>query len=379
MRYLLYFTKQYSVLLVLLSFSLCPIPAVAKLVIAQGGSSGYLMEHSLPSVALAVAMDSDIIKIDTVLTADNEVIVLGSPDIAKATNVAEIFPDRIRDDGKYYALDFTLDEIRELTLRDPAGRFPKELQPNLKIPTLEETLALIVALDKSLEKNSRVAVELKQAWLHRKEGKDLTKPVLTILQKYGYTGQSDKTFLMSYDEEELKRIKKQLLPEMGMSIKLVQLIESNEGQETMVEEWGEWRSYNYDLMFFKSGLRSLSRTVAAIALPKYMLVDSEGKLLRNDFVKNAQQLGTMIFTFPVQKDERMRLPFVHSFDEELEFFYFTVGVDGIITDFCRDALDFLKNRVEKPVVLIDTEQVIPPSMEITPEDPLQLTSPLTLD
>jgi glycerophosphoryl diester phosphodiesterase len=379
MQQLSYFTKQPCVLLVILTFFLCPLSAMAKMVIAQGGGSGYLMEHTLPSVALAVAMNSDIIKIDTVLTADNEVIVLGSPNIAKATNVAEIFPDRIRESGKYYALDFTLDEIRRLTLRDPAGRFPKELQPNLRIPTLEEMLALIVALDRGLEKNSRIAVEIKQAWLHRKEGKDLTKPVLTILQKYGYTGQSDKTFLMSYDEKELKRIKKQLLPEMGMSIKLVQLIDSNEGQETMVEEWGEWRSYNYDLMFFKSGLRSLSRNVAAIGLPKYMLVDSEGKLLRNDFVKNAQQLGTMVFTFPVQKDDNMRLPFIHSFDEELEFFYFTVGVDGIITDFCKDALDFLKTRVDKPAVPIDSVQVIPPSIEITAEDPLQLTSPRTLD
>jgi len=379
MQQLSYFTKQFCALLVIFAFSLFPLSAMAKMVIAQGGGSGYLMEHTLPSVALAIAMNSDIIKIDTVLTADNEVIVLGSPNIAKATNVAEMFPDRIRESGKYYALDFTLDEIRRLTLRDPAGRFPKELQPNLKIPTLEETLALILALDRSLAKNSRIAVEIKQAWLHRKEGKDLPKPVLTILQKYGYTGQSDKTFFMSYDEKELQRIKKQLLPEMGMSIKLVQLIESNEGQETMVEEWGEWRSYNYDLMFFKSGLRSLSKNVAAIGLPKYMLVDSEGKLLRNDFVKNAQQLGTMVFTFPVQKDDTMRLPFLHSFADELEFFYFTVGVDGIITDFCKDALDFLKNRVDKPAVPIDSVQGIPPSIEITAEDPLQLTSPLTLD
>ncbi len=320
MRYLFHFLKQGITLLLFFTFVLSPFPAMAKLVIAQGGGSGYLIEHTLSSVALAVAMNADIIKIDTVLTADNEVIVLGSPHIGKATNVAEIFPDRIRDDGFYYALDFTLEEIHQLTLRDPAGRFPEELQPRFSIPTFEEELSLIEALNKSLGKNSRIAVEIKQTWLHHKEAKDLSKPVLSILQKYGYKGQADNIFLLSYDAKELKRIRKQLLPEMGMNIKLVQLIESNEGQETMTEEWGEWNSYNYDWMFSKSGLRSLTGSVAAIGLPKYMLADSEGKLLLDDFVKNAQLLGTMVFTFPLQTDTHMRVPFVNSFDEELEFF-----------------------------------------------------------
>ena len=166
---------------------------------------------------------------------------------------------------------------------------------------------------------------------------------------------------------------------MGMRIKLVQLIESNEGQETMSEEWGEWTSYNYDWMFSKSGLRSLSASVAAIGLPKQMLADSQGKLLLADFVKNARQLDTMIFTFPIQKEEASRLPFVESFDEELEFFYFTVGVDGIVTDFCKDALNYLKNRVEKAGSSMEPVQIIPPSVEIKSDDPLQLTNPAELE
>jgi len=339
------------------------------------------MENSLPAVALAVAMNADSIKIDTVLTADNEVIVMSSPRIQKATNVGEIFPDRMRDDGQFYALDFILEEIRQLTLRDPAGRFPKDLQPRLTIPTLEEVLSLIEALNRSLEKRISIAVEIKQPWLHRKEAKDISSPVLRILQKYGYSGQDDRLLLMSYDAMELRRIKKQLLPEMGMDIKLLQLIESNEGQENMVEEWGEWNSYNYDWMFSKSGLRSLTGSVAAIGLPKYMLADSQGKLLLDDFVKNAQQLGTMVFTFPIGKNDATRVPFTRSFDEELEFFYFTVGVDGVITDFCKDALDYLKKREENPTAPFTLEQTetVPPSVEISTDDPLQLTSPLEFE
>ncbi|AGF78141.1 glycerophosphoryl diester phosphodiesterase [Desulfocapsa sulfexigens DSM 10523] len=378
MRYLLLLLKRSGFFLILTGLVFPSSPATAKLVIAQGGASGYLMEHSLPAIAMAIVMDTDIVKIDTVLSADNEVIVAGSPRIQHNTNVGEIFPDRKRDDGQFYALDLTLEEIRQLTLRDPAGRFPEDLQLRLTIPTLEEVLSLVEALNKSLEKNTRIAIELKQTWLHRKEGRDLSSPVLRILQQYGYSSPDDTLLLMSYDAAELSRIKKELLPEMGMDVKLVQLIESNEGQENMTEEWGEWNSYNYDWMFSKSGLRSLTSSVAAIGLPKHMLADSEGKLLLDDFVKNAQQLGTMIFTFPIEKDTAKRVPFVQNFNEELEFFYFTVGVDGVITAFCKNSLEYLKNREAKPATILplDEAEVVPPSVEIISGDPLQLTSPL---
>ncbi len=381
MQHLFFLIQRRGFFLLFLSLVLSPTLATAKLVIAQGGASGYLMEHNLPAVTMAVMMNADIIKIDTVLSADNEVIVTSSPKITQSTNAFEIFPDRARDDGNYYALDFTLEEIRQLSLRDPAGRFPEELQLRLTIPTLKEELALIEALNGSLEKNIRIAVEIKQAWLHRKEGKDISTPVLNTLQRFGYSTGSDQLLLMSYDAVELRRIRKELLPAMGMGVKLVQLIESNEGQENMVEEWGELKSYNYDWMFSKSGLRSLAGSVAAIGLPKYMLADPKGTLLLDEFVKNAQQLGTMIFTFPVQKEENGRVPFLNSFNEELEFFYFTVGADGIITDFCKDALQYLKNREENPApgIMFEQEEFAAPSMETINDDPLQLTSPLEFE
>lgn len=143
----------------------------------------------------------------------------------------------------------------------------------------------------------------------------------------------------------------------------------------MTEEWGEWVSYNYDWMFSKSGLRSLGGTVAAIGLPKYMLADSRGKLLLESFIENAHQLGTMIFTYPVQKDEKTRLPFISSFEEELGFFYFTVGVDGVMTDFCGDAVKYLKKGPTPPTIQMQQGQSVPPSIEMVLDDPLQLTSP----
>lgn len=325
------------------------------------------MEHNLPSVALAVAMEADFIKQDLVLTKDDQIIVFRDPTLERVTNVAEIFPDRAREDGRYHVLDFTLDEIRQLTLHDPTGHFPAELYPRLTIPTFSEELAMIRGLEKTLNKTIHIAPEIKQPWLYHKNGRDISRLTLTILQEYGYSAQED-NILLSFDAEELQRIAKELLPEMGMSIKLIQLIDSNQGTETMVEEWGDLVSYNYDWMFSKSGLRSLKRYAAGIGLSKFMLTDDKGTLLLPGFIENVHQLGMTIYTLPTPQEGQSRLPFVDSFEEELAFFYFTMGVDGIMTDFCGDAVRFLKNRDQNLPTLPEKNS----PTALAEEDPLQL-------
>lgn len=358
--------KQLTAFCTLLLLGFCPLIASAKLVIAQGGASGYITQNSLPAIALAVSMGADIIKLDVVLSGDQEVLVLNSPKITTNTNVAEIFPKRKREDGQFYVFDFSLAEIQQLSRRNSDLQRQKELPP-LRIHTLRETIAFINILNKSLGKESRIAIELRQPWLHRKEQKDISMAVLKVLQQ---AGSIENTDILSYDAVELGRIRKELAPQMGVTVGLVQLIESNEGRETMVEEWGEWVSYNYDWMFSKSGLRALSATVTAIGLPRQMLADSDGNLLLKSFVENAQQLGTMIFAYSVTGESNRQLSFANSFDEELEYFYFTAGVDGVVTDLCREARSYLNNRpqTETPA---ETENA-------TSADPLQLTQPTGL-
>jgi glycerophosphoryl diester phosphodiesterase len=360
--------KQLSGLLSLLLLTLLPVTAVAKLVIAQGGASGYITPGSQPAVTLAVAMGADIIKLDTVLTKDDVVLVLSSPDITSSTNIAQYFPERMRKDGKFYVFDFTLEEMQRLSLSSPVAQL-QGTAPLLAIQTLQEEISLIRTLNRSLGKDSHMAIELRQPWIHRKENKDLSLAVLKVLQKTGSTGMAGvDTDILSYDALELRRIRKELGPNMGVAVNLIQLIESNEGRENMVEEWGEWVSYNYDWMFSKSGLRSLSASVAAIGFPKGMLVDTDGNLLLTDFVKTAQQLGTMIFTYSVTEDSHRQFSFLNSFEEELEFFYFTVGVDGVATDLCREARSYLKTRQHTAPATFETDAG-------SSQDPLQLTNP----
>lgn len=77
------------------------------LVIAHRGASGYLPEHTLAAKAMAYGQGADYIEQDLVMTSDNELVVLHDIYLDAVTNVRDVFPDRIRDDGRYYVIDFT--------------------------------------------------------------------------------------------------------------------------------------------------------------------------------------------------------------------------------------------------------------------------------
>ena len=79
-----------------------------KIVIAHRGASGYLPEHSLPAIAMAYTWGVDYIEPDIVLTKDSKPIVLHDIYLDTTTNVSTLYPEKVRDDGRFYAIDFTL-------------------------------------------------------------------------------------------------------------------------------------------------------------------------------------------------------------------------------------------------------------------------------
>lgn len=371
MRTLLVFT------LVILT-ALLPGTSFAKLVIADTTVSTYITGNSLASSTLAVSLGADIIKLDVALTGDNQVVVFPSPYLEGHSNVAELFPERQREDSHYYLLDFTLKELQQLSLFNEKATNRETAAPHFLIRPLTEHLALIHNLEQSLNKPVDIAVTLVKPWLHTREGRDLTTPVVATLGKCFGSGAKGQKLLLSYDVEELRRIAKTMLPKIQVPLLLVQLIDRPDGQESMVKEWGEMKSYNYDLLFSNSGLRALTSYVAAIGIPKTVLQDAEQQPKITSFIHKAQQLGTMIFTYPVEKAANIEPTPENSFDQELERLYFTTGVDGIITPNYSDALTYLKHRETVDEASSEQQTSLPDSL---PEgaDPLNLVSPVATE
>ena len=128
-------------------------------VIAHRGASGYLPEHTLPAYALGHGQGAGWIEPDVVLTADGVTIALHDVTLDRTTDVAERYPLRAREDGRYYASDFTFAELEQLrVVESRPGRFP---HATFRVPRLTDVLDLVDGLNRTTGRQAGVYPELK--------------------------------------------------------------------------------------------------------------------------------------------------------------------------------------------------------------------------
>lgn len=329
-----------------------------KLIIAHRGASGYLPEHTLESKALAFGQQADYLEQDLAMTKDNRIIVIHDHFLDGLTDVAKKFPDRKRADGRYYVLDFTLDEIKSLEMTENfevkdgkqaqvyPNRFPL-WHSHFTIHTLEEELEFIQGLEKSTGKKVGIYPEIKAPWLHHKEGKDIALETLKVLKQYGYDSKTAPIYLQTFDFNELKRIKTELLPQLGMDLKLVQLIAYTDWLETEEKDKdGNWVNYDYDWMFKEGAMAEVAKYADGVGPGWYMLIDKEkskiGNIVYTPLVQELAKYKMDLHPYTVRKDA---LPdFFQNVDEMYDALLNKAGANGVFTDFPDTGVEFLKKQ-----------------------------------
>ena len=329
--------------------------AADKLIIAHRGASGYLPEHTLESKALAFGQGADYLEQDLVMTKDNHLVVIHDHFLDGLTDVAQKFPGRARADGKYYVPDFTLAEIRSLQMTENfktengkqvpvyPDRFPL-WQGSFKIHTFEEELQFVRGLEKSSGKRIGIYPEIKAPWLHHQEGKDIARATLAMLKKYGYTQKSDPVYLQTFDFNELKRIKTELLPQMGMNVKLVQLVAYSDWGETQARQNGRWANYDYDWMFKPGAMKEIARYADGVGPAWYMLLDEKqsrpGHIVATPMAADIQTTQLQLHPYTVRRETLP--PYVRNIDEMYAALFEQAKADGIFTDFPDTLAQYLK-------------------------------------
>lgn len=324
-----------------------------KLIIAHRGASAYLPEHTLESKVLAFAQGVPYIEQDVVMSKDNHLIVIHDLYLDKTSDVAEKFPQRKRKDGHFYVIDFTLEELKSLKMsegfkgeNDSANAYPNRFPAKksyFTINTLEEEIELIQGLNKTLKKDVGIYVETKRPWFHKQEGKDISRATLEVLKKYGYKDKNSKVYFQSFDYPDLIRVKKELLPQMGMDLKLVALVGFNHWLETYEYKNGNWQPYDFSYLIDEKNYPEIAKIVDGVG-PAYALIfdikkSSKGNIVPNDFVKNAHKYGLEIHPYTIRADA---LPdYAGSVDELFDAVLFKAGADGVFTDFPDLGLKFL--------------------------------------
>ncbi|QTD36824.1 glycerophosphodiester phosphodiesterase [Polaribacter batillariae] len=295
-----------------------------KIVIAHRGASGYLPEHTMEAKAMAYAMNPDFIEQDLVLSKDDVPMVIHDIYLDDVTNVAEKFPDRKREDNRYYVIDFTFEELQTLTVSERfnpktgeqfyKNRFPKG-KGNFKLHSFQQEIEMIQGLNKATGKNIGIYPEIKEPEFHKKEGKNLTEIVLKILADYGYKTKKDHCILQCFDAKELERIRK----ELKSNLFLVQLMEFPEETKqlkhfaTYADGIGPWYK------------QILDKKV-------------NGKWVTTSLVKNAHQLGLKVHPYTFRADQ---LDEFSTFKEMMQTLLINANVDGAFTDFPDLVVNFV--------------------------------------
>lgn len=300
------------------------------LIIAHRGACGYLPEHTLEAKAFAYALGADYIEQDVVATRDDELVVLHDIHLEQVTNVAERFPERKRQDGRFYARDFDLAEIRLLNVwerRQEDGKtavFPQRFPTGLgtfRVPTLGEEIALIQGLNQSTGRDTGIYPEIKSPAWHMQEGVDLSALVLRELNESGYTSRDDRVFLQCFDATEVRRIRE----ELGCELKMVQLVGEN--------AWGE-SDTDYDALKTADGLARLAQTVEGVGPwigHLIRMADIDGHPVSTGFVSAAHAAGLQVHPYTFRADELA--PGFETLDEMIRWFVDELKIDGLFTDF----------------------------------------------
>jgi glycerophosphoryl diester phosphodiesterase len=252
---------------------------------------------------IALEQGADFIEPDLQITRDGILIALHDLTLERTTNVREVFPDRFREEEfrgetvrRWYANDFTLEEIQELD----AGSWFDERFEGARIPTFSEVMELArgragifpetkapeVYGDRGYDMERLVVAELAQHRLHEM-GADPLTPVV----------------IQSFSAESLQILRH----EVGTDLPLTFLVSGGAAAEWLTAD----------------GLAEISEFATGIGPTKSLLFEHP------DAVHLAHQAGLTVIPWTFSSRDPGDFA---SVEDEMAHFIFALGVDGLFTD-----------------------------------------------
>ncbi|GHU32838.1 hypothetical protein AGMMS50256_23650 [Betaproteobacteria bacterium] len=184
-----------------------PLPIGKPIVISHRGASGYLPEHTLAAYELAIKMNVDYIEPDLQTTSDGVLVAMHDNNLDRTTNVADLFAKR-NGHSQYPVSDFTLAELKTLTVVPPAGSTSKTTYPGFtpsmadpfKIPTFEEVVQFAKAQSEKYGRPIGVYPEAKQS------DPDMEDGILATLAAYGLNKPDSPVFIQSFYDSAIRSL-----------------------------------------------------------------------------------------------------------------------------------------------------------------------------
>jgi glycerophosphoryl diester phosphodiesterase len=276
----------------------------SPLLVAHRGASAYAPEHTIEAYTLALAQGADFLEPDLQITRDGVLIALHDLTLERTTNAQEVFPDRFREEDaggmmvrRWYAVDFTLAEIRQLD----AGSWFGPQFTGATIPTLEELIELARG-------RAGIFPETKTPEFYREEGLEMEAILVDLLRRSGLLEpeglRETPVILQSFSPGSLMVLRDAL----GETLPLTLLIGNLEGAEQWLTE---------------TGLDEAQGFSDGIGPNKNLILADPG------MVGRAQSRGLFVIPYTFRSSNPGTFPDVGA---EMDYFLYTLGVDGVFTD-----------------------------------------------
>lgn len=301
--------------------------AAETLVVAHRGASAYLPEHTREAYLLAYGQGADFLEPDLVMTRDGVLVARHDLTLDETSDVASVFPDRARDDGRFYVADFTLAELRELNLRERVvpetgrARYPDRWPPGqgrFTIVTFDELVEFVIELNRATGRTVGLYPELKRPQFHTEQGLDMTSALLASLDRYQLPRADLPVLVQCFVPGPLESIRSA----HGDRFELIQLI----GEAS----WGE-SDVDYDAMRSADGLARVASYADGIGVPIGRLVapGAAGDLDTLPLLGRARELGLAVHPFTFRRES---MPRGVTLEAMLALFMRELGVEAVFTD-----------------------------------------------
>ncbi|XGV98467.1 MAG: glycerophosphodiester phosphodiesterase family protein [Leptolyngbya sp. BL-A-14] len=372
--------------------SLPTLNGQAPIVIGHRGASGDRPEHTLESYKLAIQRGADFIEPDLVVTKDGVLIARHEPEISGTTDVASRpeFADRKTTkmlDGApvtgWFAEDFTLAEIKTLRAIERLPFREQTFNGVFEIPTLDEIIALVKQTEQETGKKIGIYPETKHPTYFEDKGFNTSQLLIDNLVKNNFTDPS-RIFIQSFEVSNLKALHDTIMPNAGVDIPLVQLIDAYDVADdgTLLYEDVNARPYDFAVagdtrtygdLITPAGLAEIATYADGIGPWKRQIVsvkivdkngdgkadDLNGDGVINDadkvtlppssLVSDAHNVGLLVHPYTFRNEGRY-LASDYNGNPELELRQFiNLGVDGFFDDFPGTG-DLVRDQIVSPFV-----------------------------
>ena len=352
------------------------------LIIGHRGLPGLYPEEVIAGYKAAIAGGIDALELDLqsssdgVLFACHNVYLGDTTDVASHPEFASRKTSRMVDGvptgPDWYISDFTAAELKTLRVRQPIATRSKQYDGLYPMATFQEIVDVAKqAMAANPGRRISVYPETKNPLYQRQLGRPLEEKLVATLTKEGWNAPDAPLFVQSFDPASLK-----LMRQLGLKTRVVQLIDGSDvdyrsGAITYTSpdsakpfSWlqaGDPRTFA--AMVTPAGLAEIKTYADGIGPWKLYILPARGlnahgnpvtalaeasNMPPTSLVADAHKAGLFVHAYTF-RDEPQHLTKTYHGDATAEYkAYFSLGVDGVFTDFsttARGALtDWLNER-----------------------------------